>query len=197
MRVSVIIPAYVLNQELAKETQRCIDSLKEDEPEEIVLIDNGSPFHTELPYTHRIETNAGYSGAVNLGLREATGDVLVVGNNDLQFPVGWLAETKEKFKKCHALAYRQSDQPNVSRFASIWAISRSLLEDVGFLDEQFFTAFADTDYWRRTLNAGYEIPRSDIIIGHTGSKTFKADREHDDNYSNGIIRYREKWGKLE
>ncbi len=197
LKISLIIPAYIISEHLVRVTKDCLESLEKDPPDELILIDNGSTVKSDLPFTHKIYPNAGYSGAVNLGFRKATGDVIVVGNNDLSFPEGWMKETREKFKKYDALAYRQSDQPNVSRFASIWAISKKAQKDIGMIDEQFFTAFADTDYWKRFINADYEIPRSDIIIGHTGSETFNEETSHDNNYSDGINKYRKKWGKID
>ncbi len=48
---------------------------------------------------------------------------------------------------------RQVDQP----MATCWAIPRRVIEDIGFMDEQFPILFNDVDWAWRAKEAGYEI----------------------------------------
>ena len=74
---SLIIPAYLANEELKLMTDRCVNSMTEPIEEFIVQID---------------EHGEGYCKTVNKALKAATGDILILGNNDLVFPETWLSE---------------------------------------------------------------------------------------------------------
>lgn len=92
--ISIIIPAF--NQ--LGYTRQCIASILENTEGEyrLILVDNGS---TEAVYDFfcaipgavpiRSETNLGFAGGVNLGLRVAEGHVVLL-NNDTLVPRGWL-----------------------------------------------------------------------------------------------------------
>lgn len=92
--ISIIIPAF--NQ--LGYTRQCIASILENTEGEyrLILVDNGS---TEAVYEFfcaipgavpiRSETNLGFAGGVNLGLRVAEGHVVLL-NNDTLVPRGWL-----------------------------------------------------------------------------------------------------------
>ena len=94
MTISVIIPAF--NALLL--TQQCLTSLvfATDQPHEILLVDNGSTDGTgAFPWPRCVtvlhnETNRGFAAACNQGIRIASGDVLVLLNNDTMVPPGWL-----------------------------------------------------------------------------------------------------------
>jgi glycosyltransferase involved in cell wall biosynthesis len=81
--VSVIIPAY----RAANTIGRAVDSVLEQTcpPEEIVIVDDGSPDEDELltalePYTHRItlirKPNGGAASARNLGIERSQGELI-------------------------------------------------------------------------------------------------------------------------
>jgi GT2 family glycosyltransferase len=92
--ISIIIPAF--NQ--LGYTRQCIASILENTEGEyrLILVDNGS---TEAVYEFfcavpgavpiRSESNLGFAGGVNLGLRVAEGHVVLL-NNDTLVPRGWL-----------------------------------------------------------------------------------------------------------
>jgi GT2 family glycosyltransferase len=86
-------------------TRLCLESLlaNTDGPEyEVIVVDNGSADGTPA-YLHELAqrrpavrvvrngSNCGFAPAMNLGLSLATGDVLVLLNNDTIVPRGWLA----------------------------------------------------------------------------------------------------------
>ena len=80
----------------------CIASLTAvDYPSrEIILVDNGSTDDSvqrvaaAFPHVNIIEIgrNLGYAGGMNIGLASATGDVIVLLNNDVIVPPNWLQE---------------------------------------------------------------------------------------------------------
>lgn len=96
--VSFIIPCW--NQ--VEYTAQCLDSLRATVrvPYEVVLVNNGSTDGTsgylaslsEWPELKviRSEENLGWVKGVNLGLEAATGQTIVLLNNDTILPTGWL-----------------------------------------------------------------------------------------------------------
>lgn len=93
-RVSVIIPVW--NQ--LDYTRQCLQSLRATAPDaESIVIDNGSTdataeylaAQTGLQVLSNAD-NLGWVRAVNQGLAAATGDTLILLNNDTILPDGWL-----------------------------------------------------------------------------------------------------------
>lgn len=208
---SLIIPAYCTNGYLRGLTYDCIMSLdlKRIEPKilEVIIIDNASTPALDIPgvWTLRNEENTGYAGAVNRGLGEATHDKIVVANNDMTFPDGWMRGLNDVFSAGYDVAVLStSDEPGDNqtgitphhRMTSFWAIRRHVYEAVGELDTQFTGgAFADTDYCRRIREAGFKIGKNwDVVVNHVGSATF---RHHNTGYGENILKYSEKWGNLD
>jgi acetyltransferase-like isoleucine patch superfamily enzyme len=91
--ISIIIPVF--NQH--DMTQDCIDAIRECTQDcEIIIIDNGSTPPIKVPFTGDIQTrvirneeNKGFPVAVNQGIREAAGDVIILLNNDVIVTPGW------------------------------------------------------------------------------------------------------------
>lgn len=96
-RASVIIPTWngadlLRAALLSLRTQRYQDF-------EVVVVDNGSVDHTvsmlESEFADvivvRVAQNRGFAPAVNLGLARASGEILVLMNNDVEAEPGWLA----------------------------------------------------------------------------------------------------------
>jgi len=98
MQVSFVIPLY----NCLALTQACVASLRENLPDglthEIILVDDGSTDGTRdwlatlrAPFRAVLnDQNLGYAGANNRGAAVATGDFLVLLNNDLVLTRNWL-----------------------------------------------------------------------------------------------------------
>jgi len=87
-KYSIIIP--VCGQE--EMTKKCIESIEKNSSDyELIIIDNGSVPNYQGPgEIIRSEKNAGFPIAVNQGIKKATGDVIVILNNDVIVTSGWL-----------------------------------------------------------------------------------------------------------
>lgn len=97
-RASIIIPVW--NQ--LPYTQECLTTLAQTtDPErtQIIVVDNGSEDGTsewlkewrrEGRETYRFDTNRGFAAACNEGLRQSTGGVQILLNNDTHLSHGWL-----------------------------------------------------------------------------------------------------------
>lgn len=103
MKTSLILPAYNLTEELESLCRRFIESIYYTEGEgelEFIVIDNGSPFGGSMMQEQstiyiRNYKNQGYCKAVNQGMKLATGDLIVVANNDIRVSPNWLVVAKE------------------------------------------------------------------------------------------------------
>jgi len=87
-KFSIIIP--VCNK--LELTQKCIKTIEATTTDyELIIVDNGStPVYQGPGRIIRNEKNEGFPVAVNQGLKEATGEILVILNNDTLVPPLWL-----------------------------------------------------------------------------------------------------------
>ena len=92
--ISIVIPVF--NQH--DMTTECIESIKDNTSMhyEIVIVDNGSDPPFNPPFLGfsagamiRNEENLGFPKAINLGIRAAKGDVIIILNNDVVVTPGW------------------------------------------------------------------------------------------------------------
>jgi len=215
--VSVVIP----NWNGKKFLTGCLDSLAKQsyKPIEIIVVDNGSTDGSvEFIQQNfkdvilvRFETNTGFSKAVNQGVISATGEFVVLMNNDTTADVNWISELVKAIKQhpeagsagCKMLAYDdhrildgagdgyrrgglpgrighrefdngQFDNPRYILGACGGAAlyRRSLFDDIGLFDEDYFAYLEDVDMGLRAQSAGYKcIYVPSAIIYHLGCGT--------------------------
>lgn len=173
MSVSIIIPCYILpdkNAELLTFTQDCVNSMRAFSPYvEIVIIDNGSPvFKSALramsDVYFRFPENCGFAPAVNQGLKIANGEWLVVANNDVTFVHDWPGHAIGCWSKNTGIisSHLQDHDPEHKApikpypwghfFGALWMVKKSMLSEIGYLDEQFELGYyEDKDYVRRIV----------------------------------------------
>lgn len=210
MKTSLIIPCYFLDESYVEMTRRCLASLH-DRPDEIIVVDDGSPITPSLSDCDdyiRLETNNGYCTAVNRGLEAATGDVLIVGNNDLIFPRIWITELLNVLGEGFDIATCwTSDQTNVilqkeiepnAKFGSLFAMRKDVYKKVGQFDEQFRGYFADLDYMQRAKQMRVRIGKNlNLIVGHKGKATYSKTDPLDTEYQRSMRLYEIKYGAVE
>lgn len=209
--ISMIIPVYATTDELVEITKRCIESMSHSLPDELIIVDDASPI--ELPLEENVirrSKNGGFAAAVNTGLEVATGDVLIVCNNDIEFidPNWMLGLLMPLNDGAHISCIRTSDSDGYevesyyeydAKFGSIWAMKREVYEKLGGLDESFGLGYAeDLDYRRRALNEGFIIAKNHgALVHHIGKATFSEVDPEDKSYSDALKLYEEKWGFIE
>lgn len=159
----------------------CVDNGSHDQSKQ--LIEAKFPQVTLLPQP----VNLGFAGGVNVGLRKATGDLLVLLNQDCLVQPGWLealcqaVENNENLGVVggrilnadqtvnHAGAYLErplaygrhittEEHPVEYVTGALFGITRRAWETVGEFDEGFFPAYyEETDYCFRAKHLGFEI----------------------------------------
>lgn len=105
MKFSVVIATYNRAAELA-ETLRSLSNLDVEDSWEVVVVDNNSPdstkqtvleeaasFPVELRYV--FEKEQGRSAALNAGIRQARGEIIVVTDDDVRVEKDWLTKAAE------------------------------------------------------------------------------------------------------
>jgi len=211
-KVSIIIPAYYADQKLVDITANCLNSLRETELNEIILVDDGSPIramHEASTIDIRLNENKGYAGAVNAGLARATGDYLVISNNDIEFiQPGWLDHLlKPLHDGCDIASIRSTDPDGWEvedkitegdKFGCIWAMKRIVYKTIGGLDESFGKGyFEDLDYQKRAEEAGFRVAKNHAgLVEHYGKATFSRVDVEDTSYYAAMERFKEKYGKV-
>lgn len=193
-------------------TEECLDSLHEESPDEVIVVDDGSPLPLG-PITVskfiRLPSNQGYPRAVNAGWFEATGDVIITANNDIVFYPDWLKHLLFPLDNGYDISSIRTTEPdgwttedNITegeKFGSLWAMKREVYETLGGLDERFGQGyFEDTDYWRRALEAGFRIGKNHRgLVEHRGHATFDVVDPENLSYARNLRVYAEKHGRVD
>lgn len=203
--VSIVIPLY--NQ--LEYTRGCLESLRRttsDDAIELILVDNASSDGTvgylqTLPGLVLIanQENRGFAGACNQGIQAASGEWIVVMNNDVILSQGWLqgllsaaAEhrldmvspaIREGSRNYDLEAYAEeltSRMRSVVRSGTVNGICfmahRRVFETIGVFDENFrIGQYEDKDLFLRARRAGFRLGTvGAAFIHHFGSITQKA-----------------------
>ena len=169
-----------------KDLERFLPSIaKNTKDYKITIVDNGSDKET-VKFLKQLtegdiikvifQKNKGYAAACNAGVRATSGDALVFLNCDLTATEDWLNRLEEPlYDEKVALSGARLYAPNGQEYPtqeSSWvcgaciAIKRSVLEDIGGWDENFFLFFEETDLCKRAEDKGYKVVRSECKLVH-------------------------------
>lgn len=140
----------------------------------------------------------GFELPVNRGLRMATGDWIMILNDDVEFTGWWLTKQVQQAMNqkgvglVNLTGYHWNDLP------SYWCvlIRKECLEQVGFLDEAFGTFSSDHDHAIRIKAKGWKILHVDKppTIVHKGMQTTRTLPNEQELIAKGKIRLFEKHG---
>lgn len=149
-----------------------------------------------------------YSGAVNVGLRMASKDYVIVTSTDVEWITpGWddillgLMKTLDNVGSI-GIGYYGRDQPGSwvkpSRdwaCVAIWAMPMHVVRKVGLLDTEYQIYFDDVDYCYRIEQAGYTLYHTGMVMAvHQGGATIHTDPQHQEKYQRSRQRFLSKWG---
>lgn len=183
-KISIIIPTYNHLEDCLKP---CLESIKEYTDLgaiEVIVVSNGSTDGTQeyvkglgspfklLDYPEPL----GYTKATNLGIREATGEFLILLNNDTvllpQAKNDWINKLHKPFidSKVGITGPLLNHSPSAGRDFLVFfcvMLRKSVMEDVGYLDEVFSPgAGEDTDWCIKAIGKGYKM-----VVIPEGSET--------------------------
>jgi len=205
-QVDLIIPTYLINTDLEQLALRCLTSIRRwTSHYRIIVVDNGSRLKRKLRaavaqhrarYLIENETNLGFVKAINQGLKVSTAPYVVLLNDDVEVTSRWLEKLLFPFRKDPrvglagprtdaALSWQGREKPGAgyqildpgSMLAFFCVcLRRELLEEIGFLDEDFGLGLGDDDdYCLRAERAGWKLAfvRSSFVH-HRHRATFHA-----------------------
>ena len=217
MKISVIIPNYN-GLDFLKRFLRSVFEPKGFTEKEIIIVDNGSSDGSvewlkdlkEKLVIIELNENQGFSKAVNEGIKKSQGEYVILLNNDVMLPQGFLSKLykcmiqKQKTFSAQAKMLKYDDQNLIddagdhltilgwtkkrgfgkskkhynkeskvfSTCAGAAIYKKSVFDEIGYFDEQFFAYLEDVDIGYRSRIAGYEnwyCP--DAVCFHVGSGT--------------------------
>lgn len=206
--VSIIIPVF----NRADLTRACLDSIdRYTKNYELIVVQEGEDAEvTELleshPYIYtQNKKPKGYAGALNTGLKLATGDYYVFMNNDVVVVPGWLEEIMKVFKdkrvglvaptlpdigilQCvdnnRGQMIEPVDDPTALK-GVCFAVSKECMGKVGVWDESYgLGGGEDNDLCIRVKQAGYQLVIARrAFIYHYGSAAFREAFKNDKDYA--------------
>lgn len=227
-KVSVIILSYN-HPDLMKKTLDSVINFSHYPNLEIIVVDNASNQETvkllkSYPQIKLIlnKTNYGFSKGNNIGLKAATGDYLILLNNDVIVTSGWISrllfyaqqpkvglvgpvtnsignEAKIDFdiSNYHNYTYPHWGQylevNNIAAFC--WIMSRKTYQLIGELDERFGRGmFEDDDYCKRVKNKNLKILiTDDTFVHHFGAASFSQIPEYQQLFLENKNKFEKKW----
>lgn len=94
MKISIVIPVYINNQDIYRMTVRCLQGVSRTVPEEteIIVVDDASKEGQYIDYLRRLfpnikfvsnDINLGFAKTVNNGIRKSSGEWVLLLNNDI------------------------------------------------------------------------------------------------------------------
>ncbi len=181
-RLSVVIPHWPLDDEIDAALQRCLDSLPHD-CEKVIVVNEGT----------------GFARNVNVGLRVASGAFVAVVGNDTFVVEGDVYELCVPGTVTSPLVEEKPSIDPGGFNGAFWVVPRTVLDEIGLLDERFEGAyFEDDDYLERLRLAGVPVREVSSVrawsrrVGLTASKlpagTVKGWLAENER------RFYEKWG---
>lgn len=216
MKISVVMPALVLNWDLRDQMREAVESVK-GEDIELIIVDNGSMLDTAfmvenadiyISYPEKI----GFGPACNAGLKLATGDYLAITSIDVKFLVGGFKELAEEFSKIPSIGVICPTAKNKGQTldgmlyqseneGSAFLISREVYDRVklpeGLYDKIYEQGyFEDTDLWYRMAQVGLDQYRSgNVFIDHKEGTTQKVLGNRDEIFKKNKQNFIDKWGE--
>jgi len=200
MKISVGIPVYILDEELEFLTRRCLDSLNGDC--ELIIIDNASPIKLKYDCDIYIRNrkNIGNGAAWNQILKVATGDVILLSDNDVIFPPNWRELANHTENSIVFPATRnKGEQGFVERLSGFfWMLDRKTQEKIGLIDEKYGIAnFEDTDYFRRAELEGVKLKCvPEVKVDHYSRATCDKVEAVNSIYERNKKLYEDKFGEI-
>lgn len=176
--ISVVIPHCVGVSGADEALRECVRSLRGEG--EIIVMAN---------------ERKGYAWAVNRGLELASGDRLVVANNDCSVVHGSI-RSWEWLDEMQVVTPAIEPEPRDRMPRAFFCMTRHVYELVGGFDERFEGGyFEDDDMIRRMRSEGVQfVYDADVVVHHLngGGLTMKAIGEQQ-HFDANRRRYEEKW----
>lgn len=202
--LSIIIPTYILDNQLKTLTRKCLQTLRQftkRKDYELIIIDNASPIKIEY-YADiyvRNKVNQGNAKSWNEGLKLASGDVFLLADNDVEFCEGWtsllphVVDDTIIFPKTFC---REQTHPSAKLAGFFWLMNRATFNKLGYVPEHYGLGnFEDTHYFFLAQQNMVKLKCvEDVTIKHYGRATCDKVQWIRDNFDRNERLYVEKFG---
>jgi GT2 family glycosyltransferase len=140
----------------------------------------------------------GFEKSINKGLKLATGDWVMLLNDDVEFTGMWWNNNMHRALKDPSVGIINLTGYEWEGLPSYWCvmISKAALDKVGLLDEEFKNFSSDHDHAHRIKLAGFKVlhlPRHPAIV-HKHCQTTKTLPDENERIEFGKARMKTKWG---
>jgi GT2 family glycosyltransferase len=111
-------------------------------------------------------------------------------SDDTELPKHWWDACKREFDKGSHLVSVDAGLKNILFAGWFLVVDRVFLDEVGYMDEQFFPFyFEDQDYSQRLQQSGLKYSMADIEVIHKGSATIVGNfKANDPKFFYGVYR---------
>lgn len=178
-KISVIIPFYPVDEEKHTVLQACVTSLPQH--------------HETIVVWNRRE---GYAKAINEGAKCASGDYLLIMNDDVTYLNGNIAELCQE-DTIVSPSYNGQLYPFL--WGSCFCIPKKVWDDIGGMDERYTISYFDDDDLILTLQEKEYQMRSTarVVFDHPQpGRTLEAMPNRDEFFKANKQRFLDKWGRL-
>ena len=210
MQISVVIPAFIFDDELIRLTEKCLYQLRKTPDTELIVVDDCSQYGQNMMKRYadtyiRHSENKGFVKSINDGLRVSRGNYLVVGNNDYIVEDDWqipLVDILNRVQDCATVTPTvngESTPPNQFYWAcglpgAFHMLTRKTLEKIGYHDERFINSFSDSDYVFRAFDLNMRPYQTSLVKAwHKGGATISKVGLDDVEFYDNRAKFMEKW----
>ena len=207
--VSIVIPIYIMDEELYALTKRTLEGLRQYDNLDIIIVDNNSLLDYSEEWMELADTyiynavNYGNGIAWNQGFLLSKGDYIWYCDNDLNFidsnTCSELVRTlgDEEVGVAFPLA-KNKEEPHFNKQLSgfCWMTRRDVMEKVGLISEDYGIAnFEDTDFFIRCMKHEYILKANpNTRVEHHSRATCDKMPEVADRYEINKAIYERKFG---
>ena len=209
---TVILPVYILNNDLLTLTTNAIQSFGKVN---LIVVDNASPIgggylRSVADVYIRNKENLGYAKAVNQGLKLAKSEFIAIANNDVKVSTNWQEVAKEVFAQndniysCHFrmtdydIPFAYGDKIAVGGMERWCTSSFFVIESwkPQLYDENYFNSYDDWDYHKRVRESGLKQAYTNkACYQHKHSTTQLLIPDREENNQRNREYFKTKWGE--
>lgn len=219
--MNIIIPCYIINEELLQLTKNTVESLS---GHDLILIDNASPlgggYLRSVAYTYiRNTENLGYAKAVNQGLKLVSDNLVAISNNDVRPSPNWEEVARSVFREngntysCHfrminyeepyqygsQTVYEGKERWCTSSFFVISAACAKMEYEPLLFDEQYgIGGYEDWQYWTEVREACLYTAYTDRACyqhHHSSTQNSLDQEERKERDKTSREYFKSKWGE--
>lgn len=172
MKLSMVIPTYILNDDLER-LAFCTAISYKDQVDELIITEDGGRHCEKLRGIADIyiynKKNRGFSVNVNTGWKMASGDFVAIVNSDTSLSKGNIRDLCIEGKVTSPEIENQFIPFLAGPF---FVVPKSVTKERGMLIEDMRTYFSDSDYDHRVRDIFQKV--DSVVIYHEMAKTVTA-----------------------